>query len=139
MEVFANDEDNIGSARLVRNLGEFLTAMEVSATNRFWHVWGSKTDEEVAVTDVTSTSDRPPHINTYPKQYSKPVVGMMHETMASFQVSQSMLAETYLCLFFCMLIHCCFQCSVESLDMVWSGRGFVLWHPAHTFDCCGRT
>ncbi|KAL7532575.1 hypothetical protein ACHAXR_006488 [Thalassiosira sp. AJA248-18] len=90
MKAFSNDEDNLGSARLVRNVGEVLTAMEVSATNRYWHVWGTKTDEEISTTKAASlkkgvTMDMPPHINTYPKQYPKPVVGMMYDTMASFQ------------------------------------------------------
>lgn len=82
MGAFANDEEKLGSARLVRNVGELLTAMEVSAANRFWHVWGSKSDEETSV--LSGNSDHT-HINTYPKKYTKPVVGMMHETMASFQ------------------------------------------------------
>ena len=85
-EVFADDEEKLESARLVRNVGELLTAMEVSAANRFWHVWGSKNDEEES-TSVTSSAYDNVHINTYPAKYTKPVVGMMHETMASFQVS----------------------------------------------------
>lgn len=84
MEAFAEDEENLGSARLVRNVGELLTAMEVSATNRFWHVWGSKNDQDGVTNETKATNDHH-HINTYPKQYKKPVVGMMHETMASFQ------------------------------------------------------
>mmetsp|Transcript_22207 Transcript_22207/g.40798 ORF Transcript_22207/g.40798 Transcript_22207/m.40798 type:complete len:252 (+) Transcript_22207:2650-3405(+) len=88
MKVFAEDEDKLGSARLVRNLGEVLTAMEVSAANRFWHVWGSKTDDDGSTT-VSSANDGAkkvkPHINTYPKKYPKHVVGMMYDTMASFQ------------------------------------------------------
>ncbi|KAL7547581.1 hypothetical protein ACHAWF_010872 [Thalassiosira exigua] len=89
MEVFADDEENLASARLVRDVGELLTALEVSAANRFWHVWGSKTDEEdsalAVVTGGPFEDEKLPHINTYPKKYTKPVVGMMHETMASFQ------------------------------------------------------
>ena len=33
MDVFAGDEDKVDSASLVRNVGELLTAMEVSAAN----------------------------------------------------------------------------------------------------------
>lgn len=95
MQAFAKDEEKVQSARLVRNVGELLTAMEVSAANRFWHVWGSKSDEEgemaisssLAKTNAASDDAMPQHINTYPKKYTRPVVGMMHETMASFQVS----------------------------------------------------
>jgi len=88
MDVFAEDEDKLESSRLVRNIGEFLTAMEVSAANRFWHVWGSKSDEEGS-TSVSSSNNgatkHKAHINTYPKDYTKHVVGMMYDTMASFQ------------------------------------------------------
>jgi len=88
MDVFGEDEGKLGSARLVRNVGELLTAMEVSAANRFWHVWGSKTDEEGSTIVSTTKGDALksiPHINTYPKKYPQPVVGMMYDTMASFQ------------------------------------------------------
>ena len=85
MDAFAEDEEKLESARLVRNLGELLTAMEVSAANRFWHVWGSKNDEEESTSLTSSSTHGHVHINTYPKKYTKPVVGMMHETMASFQ------------------------------------------------------
>ena len=77
------DGDSYESARLVRNVGELLTSMEVSAANRFWHVWGSKSAEDG---DVSSESEKI-HVNTYPSKYTKPVVGMMYDTMASFQVS----------------------------------------------------
>ena len=84
MDAFVGDDKNLGSARLVRNLGEFLTSMEVQATNRFWHLWNSNS------TSVSSESEdvapRSLHVNDYPSGYQKPVVGMMHETMASFQV-----------------------------------------------------
>jgi len=83
MEVFARDEDKSESARLVRNIGEMLTAMEVSAANRFWHVWESSTDKDMPTN--ASVKNVKPHINTYPKQYPKHVVGMMYDTMASFQ------------------------------------------------------
>ena len=56
------------AARLVRDVGQFLTSTEVKAANRYWHVWSSDT-----------------HTNTYPAAYTKPVVGMLYETMASFQ------------------------------------------------------
>eukprot|EP00584_Thalassiosira_punctigera_P026587 CAMPEP_0172577776 /NCGR_PEP_ID=MMETSP1067-20121228/138400_1 /TAXON_ID=265564 ORGANISM="Thalassiosira punctigera, Strain Tpunct2005C2" /NCGR_SAMPLE_ID=MMETSP1067 /ASSEMBLY_ACC=CAM_ASM_000444 /LENGTH=1128 /DNA_ID=CAMNT_0013370467 /DNA_START=246 /DNA_END=3632 /DNA_ORIENTATION=- len=89
MNVFAEDDDKLVSARLVRNVGELLTAMEVSAANRFWHVWGSKIDEEGSTALVSSSNNgsarAKPHINTYPKEYPKHVVGMMYDTMASFQ------------------------------------------------------
>jgi endoglucanase Acf2 len=45
-----------------------LTASEVRAANRYWHVW-----------------DSPTHNSTYPKEYTQPVVGMLYQTMASFQ------------------------------------------------------
>mmetsp|Transcript_10461 Transcript_10461/g.25692 ORF Transcript_10461/g.25692 Transcript_10461/m.25692 type:complete len:766 (+) Transcript_10461:163-2460(+) len=85
MDVFTEDDEELDSARLVRNVGELLTAMEVSAANRFWHVWGSKNDEEGSTSVTSGNVNNNPHINTYPKKYTKPVVGMMHETMASFQ------------------------------------------------------
>ena len=78
MQVFTGDEEKLASAHLVRNVGELLTSMEVSAANRFWHVWGSKYDNEGA-TSVSSPAndgganggDKSPHINTYPKDYPK--------------------------------------------------------------------
>lgn len=62
------DAGRLETAKMVRDAGELLTITEIAATNRYWHVWSSKT-----------------HKNTYPKGYSKPVVGMLYETMASFQ------------------------------------------------------
>jgi hypothetical protein len=82
MDVFAGDEDKVDSARLVRNVGELLTAMEVSAANRFWHVWGGDKNS----TMVSSSESEISHVNTYPVEYHRPVVGMMYDTMASFQV-----------------------------------------------------
>ena len=66
MDAFADDEEKLESARLVRNIGELLTAMEVSAASRYWHVWGSKTDEdEDVIVSPLSASDTsappPPH------------------------------------------------------------------------------
>lgn len=55
------------TAEIVRDAGQLLVATELSATNRYWHVWNSAT-----------------HNSTYPSAYTLPVVGMMHETMASF-------------------------------------------------------
>lgn len=60
--------DRLEAARLVRDAGQLLTATEVHATNRYWHVWSSAT-----------------HNNTYPASYQQPVVGMLYDTMASFQ------------------------------------------------------
>jgi len=48
-----------------------------------WHVWDSKTDQDNSTT--ISAKNVKPHINTYPKEYPKHVVGMMYDTMASFQ------------------------------------------------------
>jgi endo-1,3(4)-beta-glucanase len=58
----------VKDAEKIREAGRLLTAMEVSATQRYWHVWNSTT-----------------HENTYPAGYKQPVVGMLYETMASFQ------------------------------------------------------
>jgi len=55
-------------AKQVRDAGRLLTATEVSATKRYWHVWNG--------TD---------HVNTYPSDYKAYAVGMLYETMASFQ------------------------------------------------------
>ena len=84
MNAFKDDAENLESARMVRNVGEFLTSMEVEAANRYWHVWGEhegSTSNSSTVKDSTLTT----HMNTYPSQYTKKVVGMMHDTMASFQ------------------------------------------------------
>ena len=108
MDAFADDEEKLESARLVRNIGELLTAMEVSAASRYWHVWGSKTDEDedviVSPLSASDTSAPRPHINTYPAKYSKPVVGMMHETVRKMmqlvfqetQLSSSLFCRTML-------------------------------------------
>jgi hypothetical protein len=84
MDAFKDDAEKLGSARMVRDVGEFLTSMEVEAANRFWHVWG---DQEGTTTNSFSAknSTASTHINTYPSEYTKKVVGMMHDTMASFQ------------------------------------------------------
>ena len=63
-----SNEEELGAARLVRDAGELLTTTEVAAANRYWHVWSSDT-----------------HNITYPAGYTKPVVGMLYDTMASFQ------------------------------------------------------
>ncbi len=84
MNAFKDDAENLETARLVRNVGELLTSMELAAAKRFWHVWGEQegsTSNESSLTDSTSST----HINTYPSKYKKKVVGMMHDTMASFQ------------------------------------------------------
>ena len=56
------------TATLIRDSGQLLTATEISAANRYWHVWSSDT-----------------HTNAYPKEYTQPVVGMLYDTMATFQ------------------------------------------------------
>lgn len=62
------DSSQKENAKHVRDVGRLLTLMEVHAANRYWHVWNSTS-----------------HVNTYPPEYKEAVVGMMHETMASFQ------------------------------------------------------
>lgn len=62
------DPSRLEKARLVRDAGELLTKTEIDATNRYWHVWSSKT-----------------HKNSYPETYTQPVLGMLYDTMASFQ------------------------------------------------------
>lgn len=64
----SQDHTRLEIAKMVRDAGELLTTTEIEATNRYWHVWSSKT-----------------HKNTYPKAYTQPVVGMLYDTMASFQ------------------------------------------------------
>ena len=64
----SSEESRAQDAETIRDSGRLLTAMEVSATQRYWHVWNS-----------------PTHNNTYPAGYKQPVVGMLYETMASFQ------------------------------------------------------
>ncbi|OEU20302.1 hypothetical protein FRACYDRAFT_182255 [Fragilariopsis cylindrus CCMP1102] len=72
VDAFNEDEHvnkkKLETAKLIRDSGQLLTATEISATNRYWHVWSSDT-----------------HNNTYPKEYAQPVVGMLYDTMASFQ------------------------------------------------------
>jgi len=70
MDVFKekSDADKLEKATLVRDAGQLLTVTEVRATNRYWHVWNSDS-----------------HPRTYPKEYLQPVVGMLYDTMASFQ------------------------------------------------------
>lgn len=92
MDVFAGNKVKVDSARLVRNVGELLTAMEVSAANRFWHVWGptigSYSSSSIGEqNNSTKGESRATHIDTYPAEYQRPVVGMLYDTMASFQVS----------------------------------------------------
>ena len=55
-------------AKLIQRSGQLLTATELQATNRYWHVWSSET-----------------HNSTYPSTYQQPVVGMLYDTMATFQ------------------------------------------------------
>lgn len=64
----SENKNNLKKAALVMNAGQLLTATELRATNRYWHVWTSAD-----------------HKNTYPKAYKQPVVGMLYDTMASFQ------------------------------------------------------
>ena len=85
MNAFKDDgEEKLASARMVRNVGEFLTKMEVTAANSFWHVWG-KQEGSTTNSSSTTNSTESSHINTYSSKYTKKVVGMMHDTMASFQ------------------------------------------------------
>lgn len=68
-DTFAKSKSSkLEEAETVRNAGQLLTATELHATNRYWHVWDSDA-----------------HNSTYPLAYTEPVVGMMHETMASFE------------------------------------------------------
>ena len=57
------------SAKLVRDSGQLLTSTEISATNRYWHIWESNDHNNTA----------------YPSAYTQPVVGMLYDTMATFQ------------------------------------------------------
>jgi len=61
-------DEKLETAMLIRDAGQLLTATELHAANRYWHVWSS---------DV--------HTDPYPAAYKQPVVGMLYETMASFQ------------------------------------------------------
>jgi endoglucanase Acf2 len=63
-----DDQSRLETAKMVWNAGELLTITEIEATSRYWHVWSSDA-----------------HKNTYPEAYAQPVVGMLYETMASFQ------------------------------------------------------
>jgi endo-1,3(4)-beta-glucanase len=54
-------------AKLLQQSGQLLTATELEATNRYWHVWNSTS-----------------HPSTYPEAYQQPVVGMLYDTMAMF-------------------------------------------------------
>ena len=89
MEAFEGDEENQKRARQVRNLGEFLTSMEVNAADRFYHIWGLNDNDKAAKnsTRLTSSDENTAsvHLNTYPSGYRKFVVGMMNDSMASFQ------------------------------------------------------
>ena len=85
INAFKDDgEEKLASARMVRNVGEFLTKMEVTAANSFWHVWG-KQEGSMTNSSSTTNSTESSHTNTYSSKYTKKVVGMMHDTMASFQ------------------------------------------------------
>lgn len=64
----SGDGEKLEAAKLVMNAGHLLTATELHAANRYWHVWSGAN-----------------HTNTYPPAYKQPVVGMLYETMASFQ------------------------------------------------------
>ena len=66
--VAAYDHDRLAMARMVQASGQLLTTTELRATNAYWHVWSSET-----------------HTNTYPVAYTQPVVGMLYDTMATFQ------------------------------------------------------
>eukprot|EP00934_Nitzschia_sp_Nitz4_P006048 Nitzschia sp. Nitz4//scaffold26_size159584//134560//137421//NITZ4_002516-RA/size159584-processed-gene-0.87-mRNA-1//-1//CDS//3329545157//6038//frame0 len=57
-----------GLAKRVHQVGRLLMSTELHATHRYWHVWNSTK-----------------HVNTYPAEYQEPVVGMLYETMGSFQ------------------------------------------------------
>lgn len=61
--------DNIERARNIRDIGRLLTATEVRAADRFWHV----------------TRDKSGSNSIYPDEYSPSAVGMLWNTMAQFQ------------------------------------------------------
>eukprot|EP00548_Thalassiothrix_antarctica_P007286 CAMPEP_0194136194 /NCGR_PEP_ID=MMETSP0152-20130528/6219_1 /TAXON_ID=1049557 /ORGANISM="Thalassiothrix antarctica, Strain L6-D1" /LENGTH=922 /DNA_ID=CAMNT_0038832747 /DNA_START=183 /DNA_END=2951 /DNA_ORIENTATION=+ len=71
-EVFHDNQRSLASkletALLIRDSGQLLAASEIHATNRYWHIWSSDT-----------------HNSTYPPEYQQPVVGMLYDTMATFQ------------------------------------------------------
>ena len=101
MDIFSNegDSEKLESARTVRNVGELLTSMELSAADRYWHVYGANPDEKVSsekvniitnldmnmMSNSNTTTTIENHYNTYPTKYNKPAVGMLYDTMASFQ------------------------------------------------------
>ena len=73
----SGDKKGLELARRVQEAGRLLAATEIEATNRYWHVWSSAN-----------------HKNSYPEEYSEPVVGMLYDTMASFQTWFAPSAET---------------------------------------------
>lgn len=98
MDIFSNegDAEKLESARTVRNVGELLTSTELSAADRYWHVYGSNPDEKgsfgidnittnLDMNMISNTTSIESHYNTYPTKYNKPAVGMLYDTMASFQ------------------------------------------------------
>ena len=97
MDIWANegDAEKIETARIVRNVGELLTSMELSAADRYWHVYGANPDEKgssgidnttnLDTNMLSNTTSTESHYNTYPTKYIKPAVGMLYDTMASFQ------------------------------------------------------
>jgi hypothetical protein len=68
MDAFSESKTNKGNmevAKMVRDMGQLLTITEMKAAQRYWHV--------------------SPNSTTYPSEYKQPVVGMLYQTMASFQ------------------------------------------------------
>ena len=61
--------DNIERARNIRDIGRLLTATEVRAADRLWHV----------------TRDKSGSNSVYPDEYSEAAIGMLWNTMAQFQ------------------------------------------------------
>jgi endo-1,3(4)-beta-glucanase len=68
IDAFSDDKSMLPTAKLLQRSGQLLTATELHATNRYWHVWSSDT-----------------HNSSFPEAYTQPVVGMLYDTMASFQ------------------------------------------------------
>jgi endo-1,3(4)-beta-glucanase len=62
-----NNDSMLQISKLLQQAGQLLTATELQATNRYWHVWNS-----------------PTHNSSYPPAYQQPVVGMLYDTMAEF-------------------------------------------------------
>lgn len=97
MDIFSNegDAENLETARTVRNVGELLTRLELSAADRYWHVYGANPDEKgsfgidnttnLDMNMMPNTTTIESHYSTYPTKYNKPAVGMLYDTMASFQ------------------------------------------------------